>query len=198
MNTKDQQLLEEAYEVCRIKGIYLTEGVTSQVLQWAENLFRKKFPDISKAWDQAWEKYKKDKNLDAAADIIANALHKGEIKIMESADVQTEGIVSDAKKFIGKKVGKAVDAVTPYVQSVAGLISSPQDLIQVARPKIFVQVLKKLSDDYAQNLKLTLRKAKSGDLGVRDYAVKNPKAAAVSIGKKNLLTKKSKKLLKKV
>ena len=186
MKSKDQILLEEAYNFIQLQKEFLTEGFTSQVLEWAMSLFQKKFPNVSKAAEQALQEYEKNKDLNSAADIIAKALAADSDTQKPSDNVQEslKDTFDKGKKFVQQGIEKGLDAAKPYAQAALGIMSSPQDLIKVLNPKTFLEMLKTLSADYAHNLSNTVKRGTEGDLGIREYAAaSNPATAAITAGK---------------
>jgi len=127
---------------------------------------------LSKALDEALKEYQQSGNIEAGADIIAKAFanHK---------DASDSNIHSESIK---DSIQQGIDMAKPYVQGVVGAISSPGDLIKLFNPKVFVKVVQKLSSDYVDNISNTVNKAKQGELGIKNYIIKNPKTAAISVG----------------
>lgn len=157
MKSRDQQLLEEAYEQVAIQATFLEEGVGDNILQWSIELFRKKFPQLAQALDKAVEIYKTTNNIDQAGDIIAKAL-------ASQPQPTNEGIIKDTFK-------KGVQAAAPYVQSAIGLLSSPKDLLKLMNPITFIKAVRKLYQQAAIAGKNRAKRAVKGEMGIKDYVL---------------------------
>lgn len=140
MKSRDQILLEQAYNTVNLKSHFLYEGVTDQLTSSIWNLFKQKFPQVAKSINQAILSLFKDKSLEKAGDIIAQSL---------TPPVNED--VAGMHQNLLKAVGSGVKAITPYIQAVQGLAGAVADglpklldlkfLTNIADPNTFIDTV---------------------------------------------------------
>lgn len=163
MKSKDQLALESLYANIRIEQQFLTEGLTDNVANWIWSLVQKKFPHLAQATLKALEELVKTKDKDQAANVIVQAF---------SHTPTNEALLDKVQQ--GIRTG--VQAATPYVQSMQGLVSSIKDLPDLLDPqKFFSAVFRFVPDIYGSLLEF-MQSVNSGNLDDINDLVTQPGA----------------------
>jgi hypothetical protein len=128
MKSKDQLLIEEAYNSIQITQQYLTEGVSDKIASYIWQTFASKFPDLAATAEQAATTLIQTKDLDKAIDIVTQGFNAH-----QPANPTNEGLMDTVQKGYDVAAGavrSGIDAATPYVQGVQGLIGAGIDAVK--------------------------------------------------------------------
>jgi hypothetical protein len=159
MQRRDHQLLEETYNSIYVTSTILNEGITDQVATWIWNLFQKKFPELASATINAAQTLAKTKNLEDASNIIAQALSQNKQTVANEA---FSDIIGKAHGAVSSGVSAAINAATPYVQSIQGLASSVSDLPKILNPLTYIDFVQKFWPDLLETFMTTFQELTTG------------------------------------